>query len=126
MDCEYKNFGLCANGEMPTFGQVCNPSACGRKKGDIVARREEIYCAALDKNGMEEQQWHAVEELAEMLVALCHVRRGHDCIPHLAEEIADAQIMLDQMTLLYGCTDLVERYKRVKLLYLANKIGFEL
>ena len=126
MHCEYKSMGLCAKGEMPTFGQVCNPSACGRKKGDIVARREEIYCAALDKNGMEEQRWHTVEELTEMLVALCHIRRRHDSIPHLAEEIADAQIMLEQMALLYGCAELVEQYRAQKLLYLANKIGFEL
>ena len=126
MDCKYQRTGLCTNSQLPTFGMLCNSRVCGRGKGDIVARRDEIYRAALDAYGAEEQRWHTVEELTEMLVALCHVRCRHDSITHLAEEIADAQIMLEQMALLYGCAELVEQYRAQKLLYLANKIGFEL
>lgn len=126
MDCKYQRTGLCTNSQLPTFMMCCNSRMCGRGKGDIVARRDEIYRAALDTFGAEEQRWHTVEELTEMLVALCHVRRRHDSTPHLAEEIADAQIMLEQMALLYGCAELVEQYRAQKLLYLTNKIGFEL
>lgn len=124
MHCNYKSSGLCFDRQMPTFGQFCNPRVCGRDKGDIVDRREEIYRAALNKFGAEAQTRMVYEEMAELQKELCKHARGSDNLDAIAEEIADVQIMLEQMVLLHGCAELVEKQKAGKLWRLADKIGF--
>jgi hypothetical protein len=61
----------------------------------------------------------AVEELSEFIVALCKLHRqiNHSSIQDVREELADAQIMLEQMEFLYGSAhvDKIKRQKRLRL-----------
>lgn len=56
----------------------------------------------LAQYGPEAQSWMLVEEVAELILAICKHRRGADNLDNIAEEIADVGIMLDQMRLLFN------------------------
>lgn len=81
-----------------------------------------IYRAALETFGAEAQINMLFEEMGELMSAICKHARGRDKVAHIAEEIADVQIMLDQMDVLFGCEDEVERQKRYKLRRLEQRI----
>lgn len=84
-----------------------------------------IYTAALEKYGGENQRIVALEELAELQHALCKDLRGNHNAAHIAEEIADVEIMLEQLKLLYGMEDSVESWKKQKLVRLQSRIAGE-
>ena len=85
----------------------------------------EIYRAALDTFGAESQTKMLFEEIGELMTAICQYSRGRDKVAHVAEEIADVRIMLDQMTVLFKCEDEVERQRRYKLRRLEQRIEEE-
>lgn len=58
-----------------------------------------IHQRALNKFGEQNQKDMAIEEMSELTQALMKERRGRES--NVAEEIADVQIVLDQMKLLY-------------------------
>ena len=72
--------------------------------------RVEIYSHALMAYGQEAQMIVAIEELSEVQKELCKVMRGKGNMEHLAEEIADATIMLEQMRYGMGLNEKVCRY----------------
>lgn len=72
--------------------------------------------------GAERQIKKCVEELNELSVALLHNEGGKDTVDHVAEEIADVEIMLQQMILLLDCQDRVDKYRTKKLESLALKV----
>lgn len=80
---------------------------------DMTAK--ELYRRALDAYGAEAQTRMVFEEMAELQKELCKNSRGQDNWRHIAEEIADVEIMLEQMMVLHDCESLVDRYKRYKL-----------
>ena len=82
----------------------------------------EIYRAALDTFGTEAQTKMLFEEMGELMSAICKHSRGRDKVSHIAEEIADVHIMLDQMAVLFDCEAEVERQKRYKLKRLEQRI----
>ena len=75
----------------------------------------EIYCEALEKWGTEAQTLMVFEEMSELQRELCKHARGKDNREAIAEEIADVQIMLEQMMILHDCKDLVEAQKFKKI-----------
>lgn len=81
-----------------------------------------LYRLALDTYGPEAQTVMVFEEMAELQKELCKHARGTDNLEAIAEEIADVQIMLEQMIELHGCEDAVLCYKRHKLERLAERI----
>lgn len=105
---------------------------CEMLEGIIIARnkqiskllnlnlyREEIYLTALQVYGEETQITMVFEEMAELQKELCKYLRSSsprniEIVSHIAEEIADVEIMLEQMKLLFEITDAVERFKIVK------------
>ena len=76
---------------------------------------------AILHNGKDTQTDMAIEEMSELTKALLKFRRyekgdrtcgiGRDLIDNVREEIADVQIMLDQMKLIYGFNEGVLQYK---------------
>lgn len=122
------------------------------KTADMTAEREgAILEAALEKYGAARQRRQMIEEMAELTQALCKLERTEELLDsvkataqlgeperaeeyrnsvkatarakyHVREEIADVQIMLNQMQLLYG--DCTEREIR-KLERLAWRLGME-
>lgn len=83
---------------------------------------KEICSAALDKFGAEAQTLKLFEETAELQKELCKHAGGANNVAAIAEEIADVQIMLAQMVMLYDCEDNVAWYKGAKLLRLERRL----
>lgn len=77
--------------------------------------RDEILKNALKHYGANAQRIVAIEEMSELIKELCKVSRGEENAAHIAEEIADVRIMLDQMEILFDCRKQVELMESEKL-----------
>lgn len=86
---------------------------------------QEVFRAAIDKWGAGAQTLMVFEEMAELQKELCKHARGADNVEHIAEEIADVQIMLEQMIVLHGCEEAVRGYRRSKVERLKIRIRGE-
>ncbi len=82
----------------------------------------EIYQAALDTWGAESQTVMVFEEMSELQKELCKNLRGRNNRDAIAEEIADVQIMLEQMILLHDCGTEVQKWRKWKLKRLAVRL----
>lgn len=81
-------------------------------------QRAQVYTNALIHFGETVQMVMALEELSEVQKEICKKMRGYSNLDHLAEEIADATIMLEQIRLFFGLNELVcekmdEKVKRL-------------
>ena len=76
---------------------------------------KEILETALSAYGSEIQRIVAIEELSELQKELCKSLRCADNVGQIAEEIADVQIMLDQMVMLFGCSEETEKWRADKI-----------
>jgi hypothetical protein len=88
-------------------------------------RRAMVYTNALIRYGDEKQMIKCLEELAECQQAVCKVLWGGENFDHLAEEIADATIMLEQMRLMFNINDDVCRYMDAKVKRLEENLRRE-
>ena len=70
-------------------------------------KRVQIYNNALIYFGKTIQLVVALEELSEVQKEICKTMRGYSNLDHLAEEIADATIMLEQVRMIFDMNDLV-------------------
>lgn len=82
----------------------------------------QILGRAVSFYGSEIQRVVAIEELSELQKELCKSLRTGADRPHIAEEIADVQIMLEQMMLLHDCRDDVDEWRRRKLERLEQRL----
>lgn len=57
---------------------------------------------ALNKYGIENQKWMLIEECGELLNAVAKLRRGRSSNEEVITELADVQIMVEQMALFFG------------------------
>lgn len=64
---------------------------------------------AVQKFGQESQIGMLFEEMAELQDAVCKQRRGRDSVDHIAEEIADVEIMLEQLKEIFHCHKLASQ-----------------
>lgn len=76
--------------------------------------RKKVYMNALITYGDRKQMVKCLEELAECQQAICKILIGGENFDHLAEEIADATITLEQMRLLFNINDAVCVYMDAK------------
>lgn len=74
----------------------------------------QILGRAISLYGSEIQTVIAIEELSELQKELCKSLRGQTDRQHIAEEIADVQIMLEQMMILYELHYDVVTWRRKK------------
>jgi len=76
----------------------------------------DLYKRLILQYGKEMQIVVAIEELAELQKELTKWLRGIGSIEHIAEELADAGIMLQQLEFIFACTDEVidTRYKKLE------------
>ena len=65
--------------------------------------------------GADLQQMVAIEEIGELLQAISKRARGKDNRDNLAEEIADVEIMLEQLKYIHNCRMEVELWRANKL-----------
>jgi NTP pyrophosphatase (non-canonical NTP hydrolase) len=74
--------------------------------------REEILQAAVDTYGVKAQEDVCIEEMSELTKAIIKNRRSDGAATaNIIEEIADVQIMLDEMRLIYGSTEEQDAFK---------------
>lgn len=81
-----------------------------------------VLFRAIDTFGEESQVMMAFEEMSELQKEMCKRFRGEKNDDHIAEEIADVEIMLDQLKLMTGTAHKVEWYRDQKLKRLDKRI----
>lgn len=91
-------------------------------KSEEITDEREICTKALAKWGDQAQIAMVFEEMAELQKELCKHLRGKKVTGHIAEEIADVEIMLDQMKILFDIEELVEVNKRYKIARLDERL----
>lgn len=98
------------------------------------ADRCAVYDEALGKWGLQNQLLVAIEEMSEVQKAITKLVRagnaktytteaGLACLNNLAEEIADATIMLEQLKYYFGMNAEVEEMMDKKILRLKGRLG---
>ncbi len=83
-----------------------------------LERRKGIECRAIRTYGAQMQEDIAIEEMSELTKALLKYRRyisepdkQEDLSDAVREEVADVQIMLEQLRMIYGDSGDTEEYK---------------
>lgn len=84
-------------------------------KQERLINKKEVYKKALETWGREAQITMVFEEMSELQKELCKALRGNQVTGNIAEEIADVEIMLEQMKLLFEIEGLVRANKIYKL-----------
>lgn len=84
--------------------------------------RVKTYTNALLQYGDKMQMVVAVEELSECQKEICKIIRGGEDFSHLAEEIADTRIMLEQLSLIFNINDLVCEHMDAKVQRLDDRL----
>lgn len=82
----------------------------------------EVLQRALDTYGSSMQIVVMMEEMSELQKELCKYLRGRGSLEHIAEETADVEIMLEQMKMLFCCTDDVRNERRRKVERLKERL----
>ena len=77
---------------------------------------------ALDTYGSLPQIVMVFEEMSELQKELCKYLRGKYSPANVAEEIADVEIMLEQMKMLFCCADDVRDGRRRKVARLKKRL----
>lgn len=78
-------------------------------------KKNELYCRAIDHYGAKEQMLQFNEELCECAAAVVrYANRCRDWLAPVAEEMADVEIMFEQMVILFQEDGLREEIDRVK------------
>ena len=76
----------------------------------------QVMIDAIKRNGYKMQTMVAIEEMSELTKELVKFMRGEANTDAIAEEIADVEIMLHQLKIIYGIKDEnIEKHKVIKL-----------
>ena len=86
------------------------------------AERVAVYESAIARNGMLLQAIVALEELSEAQKEVCKLLREEGDLEHLAEEVADATIMLEQLRIMFDINDRVCSYMDAKVQRLKDRL----
>jgi hypothetical protein len=86
------------------------------------AARVAVYEKAIARNGMLLQSIVAIEELSEVQKEICKYLRGNNNREQIAEEVADATIMLEQLRVIFDINEPVCRYMDEKVQRLADRL----
>ena len=83
----------------------------------MVLTNKQIYTYLINKFGKKEQITVAIEELSELQKELCkHLRYfGKIDVEHISEEMADVEIMLEQLKVMLNNSVDVEYRKKEKI-----------
>ena len=85
----------------------------------------ETLKAALMHYGLKEQSIKMMEECGELIVEIGHIWAGRGNINKLAEEVADVQIMLEQMKMGFEMEEQVNRFIGEKVIRLKQRLEGE-
>ena len=91
--------------------------------GEIMLDRESYICKqAVEVFGKDTQLLMYFEEAGELAQAISKDKRGVKDKANIAEEIADVEIMLEQLKHIYKCHYAVEQIKAKKLMRLSARV----
>lgn len=82
----------------------------------------DLYQLAIDRWGVDAQLTVVIEELSELAKEICKLKRGFDNLEGLAEEIADVEIMCEQLRFIIDKDFKINAYKQAKLKRLADRL----
>lgn len=88
----------------------------------MTHEEREVFEKALHVYGVQHQERKLFEEMGELTQAISKYEDGEGGIEHIAEEIADVSILLDQMILAFQCGGLVQQYRLRKADRLMNRM----
>ena len=88
----------------------------------VFEERKQVYEKALAKFGCKMQATVAIEEMSEVIKEITKALRGELNREHLAEEIADATIMLEQLRQMFNINDSVNSWMDYKVAALKRKV----
>ena len=77
---------------------------------------------AIAKYGKDAQMTMVLEEMSELQKEICKLWRGKDNRDAIAEEVADVEIMLDQLKLMLDIPYQVEQHRQNKLQRLQERL----
>ena len=80
----------------------------------------QILEAAIKTFGEKAQEDVAIEECSELIQAISHKHRGRE--HNIAEEIADVEIMLEQLKIINNCAEEVAAIHKEKVERLFNRV----
>ena len=84
--------------------------------------RCKTYTDAMLAFGERNQLIVAVEEISECQKEICKILRGGEDLRNLAEEVADATIMLEQIRLMFNINDCVCNFMDEKIKRLEDRV----
>jgi len=88
----------------------------------MLLTEKELFEKAIKDFGAEKQEEMAIEEMAELIQAVCHKHRGRKS--NIAEEIADVEIMIEQLKIINRIPIYeIEGIKSEKLIRLAERLN---
>jgi NTP pyrophosphatase (non-canonical NTP hydrolase) len=93
-----------------------------KKDGGRMSEKREILKRAIDTFGYPSQMHMVIEEMSELTKEICKVFRGDGEVDHLAEEIADVRITIEQLCIMFDLHNLVEEYESHKLERLEKRL----
>ena len=82
----------------------------------------DLYQLAIDKWGKTGQLTVAIEELSELTKEICKTLRNIGHTERLAEEVADVEIMCEQLRYIFAIDEAVDDWKEYKLRRLADRL----
>lgn len=99
-------------------------------ESQILQEKFFIYNKMIEKYGQKNQMLIAVEECSELQKAILKFLRGRCNQIEIAEEMADVEIMLEQLKIMFNNKEEIEYFKKQKImrtskLYLSKEIDKE-
>lgn len=85
-------------------------------ESQILQERFFIYNKMIEKYGQKDQMLIAVEECSELQKAILKFLRGRCNQIEIAEEMADVEIMLEQLKIMFNNKEEVEYFKKQKIM----------
>nr|WP_207709353.1 hypothetical protein [Acutalibacter sp. 1XD8-36] len=82
----------------------------------------EVCKKAIENYGVESQIMMVMEEMSELQKELCKNYRGKENSTCIAEEIADVEIMLEQMKILFDVHEQSKKFLEFKLQRLMKRL----
>ena len=89
-------------------------------RGRLKMNEQKIFSEAIRVFGEMAQEEVAIEECSELIQAITHKHRSRE--HNIPEEIADVEIMLEQLKIINNCAIEVEYIKQQKINRLYNKV----
>lgn len=65
-------------------------------------------CGIIEHYGVDIQKDIAIEECSELIQAICKHKRGLGKLEDIVDEIADVEIMMNQLKIIFDCSGEVE------------------